>query len=64
MIFFKPKYQLVSDGKNYAIKNRSNDTYFDFERLYFWWAKDDDYFRRCWISDRELAEMWLARFLS
>lgn len=63
MNLFGPRYKLVFDGKNYAIKRRDGKYFsFCFER--FWWSKDSEYFSHCWIADKDRAETWLKRFNS
>ena len=62
------KYELVTDGKFWAVKRTESYltlfpkiSYLDLTSLEFWWSKGDRYFKDCW-RDKETAEMWLNRF--
>lgn len=57
------KYELVTDGQNWAVRKRSwfGWTYFCYVSELYWYYKDSAAFRYCW-TDKETAEMWYKRY--
>lgn len=63
MKFFrrKPKYQIVTDEKCWAIKRTKDGLCYDFKSsgVYGYWSETLD--KYCWTEDKDLAEQMLRR---
>ena len=61
------KYELVTDGKFWAVKRTEGWLFKDVQYLdtelgdsNYWWCATNRYYPACWVS-KEIAEMWFKR---